>query len=155
MARALSVMTGCRLAVVPLESVLTCIVNWVKYMRSSVVSMITLLFLTKCNPLNGLLISSLRQSVHRKYYLQFQNLVELLIMVFLTGHWLLVYENWEDRRFWEYYSGLFLLLYPRHSRHSRRLHWQMLQSPPGHLLLEYSQNLEAHRAFLAFVLGPL
>ena len=46
----------------------------------------------------ALLISSLRRSVQQKYYLQFQTLVWLLIMISLTGHWLLVFENWEGRR---------------------------------------------------------
>ena len=55
MVRASSVMTGCGLVVVSLEAVLTCIVKWEKCMRPCVVSMTTLLFLIKCNPIIGLL----------------------------------------------------------------------------------------------------
>ena len=53
MIRAASVMTGCGLVVVSLEAVLTCIVKWGKYMSPCVVSMTTLLFLIKCNPIIG------------------------------------------------------------------------------------------------------
>ena len=51
--RASSVMTGSGFVVVSLETVLTCIVKCGKCMRPSVVSMTTLLFLTKCNPITG------------------------------------------------------------------------------------------------------
>ena len=51
--RASSVMTGCGLVVVSLEAVLTCIVKWGKCMRPCVVSVTTLLFLIKCNPIIG------------------------------------------------------------------------------------------------------
>ena len=53
MVRASSVMTGCGLVVVSLEVVLTCIDKWGKCMSPFVVSMTTLLFLIKCNPING------------------------------------------------------------------------------------------------------
>ena len=53
MVRASSVMTGCGLVVVSLEFVLTCIVKWGKCMSPCVVSMTTLLFLIKCNPIIG------------------------------------------------------------------------------------------------------
>ena len=53
MVRASSVMTGCGLLIVSLEAVLTCIVKWGKCMSPCVVSMTTLLFLIKCNPLIG------------------------------------------------------------------------------------------------------
>ena len=53
MVRASSVMTGCGLVAVSLEAVLTCIVKWGKCMRPCVVSMSTLLFLIKCNPIIG------------------------------------------------------------------------------------------------------
>ena len=43
--------------------------------------------------------SSLGRSVQRRYYLQFQILVWLLIMVFLISLWLLVFENRECRLF--------------------------------------------------------
>ena len=46
-------MTGCDLVVVSLEAVLTCIVKWGKCMSPRVVSMTTLFFLTKCNPVIG------------------------------------------------------------------------------------------------------
>ena len=52
MVRAWSVMTGCGLVVISLEAVLTCIVKWGKCMRPCVMSMTTLLFLIKCNPIN-------------------------------------------------------------------------------------------------------
>ena len=51
--RASSVMTGCGLVVVSLETVLTCIVKWGKCMSQCVVSMTTLLFFRKCNPIIG------------------------------------------------------------------------------------------------------
>ena len=70
--RELSVMTGCVLVFVSLEAVLTCIVKWGKCMRPSVVSMTTLLFLIKCNPIIGLLIFQLQPSVQGKYCLQFR-----------------------------------------------------------------------------------
>ena len=93
-------MTGCGLVVVSLEPVLTCIVKWGKCMRPCVVSMTTLLLFMKCNPIIAiLLISAIRPSVQQMNYLQFQILVWLLLMVFLTGHWLLVFENWDGRRF--------------------------------------------------------
>ena len=53
MVRASSVMTGCGLVVVSLEVVLTCIVKWGKCMSPFVVSMTTMLFLIKCNPIIG------------------------------------------------------------------------------------------------------
>ena len=53
MVRASSVMTGCGFVVVSLEAVLTCIVKWGKCMSPCVVSMITLLFLIKCNSIIG------------------------------------------------------------------------------------------------------
>ena len=53
MFRASSVMTGCVLVVVSLEAVLTCIVRCGKCMSPCVVSMTTLLFLIKCNPIIG------------------------------------------------------------------------------------------------------
>ena len=53
MVRASSVMTGCGFVVVSLEAVLACIVKWGKCMRPCVVSMTTLLFLIKCNPIFG------------------------------------------------------------------------------------------------------
>ena len=51
--RASSLMTGCGLVFFSLEAVLICIVNWGKNMRPCVVSMTTLLFLIKCNPITG------------------------------------------------------------------------------------------------------
>ena len=48
-----SVMTGCGFVVVSLEAVLICIVNCGKCMRPCAVSMTTLLFLIKCNPIIG------------------------------------------------------------------------------------------------------
>ena len=51
--KASSVMTGCGLAVVLLEVVLTCIVEWGKCMSPCVVSMTILLFLINCNPIIG------------------------------------------------------------------------------------------------------
>ena len=53
MVRDSSVMTVCGLVVVSLEAVLTCIVKWGKCIRPCVVSMTTLLFLIKCNPIIG------------------------------------------------------------------------------------------------------
>ena len=53
MLRASSVMTDCGLVVVSLEVVLTCIVKWGKCLSPCVVSMTTLLFLLKCNPIIG------------------------------------------------------------------------------------------------------
>ena len=53
MLRASSVMTGCGFVVVSLEVVLTCIVKFRKCMKPCVVSMTTLLFLIKCNPIIG------------------------------------------------------------------------------------------------------
>ena len=53
MVRASSVMTGYGFVVVSLEAVLACIVKWGKCMRPCVVSMSTLLFLIKCNPIIG------------------------------------------------------------------------------------------------------
>ena len=53
MVRASSMMTGCGLVVVSLEAVLTCIVKRGKCMSPCVVSMTTLLFLIKCNPIIG------------------------------------------------------------------------------------------------------
>ena len=53
MVRSSSMMTGCGLVVVSLEAVLNCIVKWGKCMRQCVVSMTTLLFLIKCNPVTG------------------------------------------------------------------------------------------------------
>ena len=53
MVRSSSMMTGCGLVVVSLEAVLTSMVKWGKGMRPCVVSMTTLLFLIKCNPIIG------------------------------------------------------------------------------------------------------
>ena len=99
MIMASSVMTGCGFVVVSLEAVLTCIVKWGKCMRPCIVSMTTLLFLIKCNPIIGPFNFFITTEVQQKYYLQFQVIVWLLIMVFLTGRWLLVFEIWEGRRF--------------------------------------------------------
>ena len=51
--KASSVMTHCGFVVVSLEVVLICIVKWGKCMRPCVVSMTTLLFIIKCNPIVG------------------------------------------------------------------------------------------------------
>ena len=51
--RASSVMTGCGFVSVSLEAVLTCIVKCEMCMRPCVVSITTLLFLIKCNPIIG------------------------------------------------------------------------------------------------------
>ena len=53
MVRDSSVTTGCGLVIVSLEAVLTCIVKWGKCMSPCVVSMTTLLFVIKCNPIIG------------------------------------------------------------------------------------------------------
>ena len=53
MVKALSVMTDCGLMVVSLEAVLACIVKREKRMSPCVVSMTTLLFLIKCDPIIG------------------------------------------------------------------------------------------------------
>ena len=53
MVRVSSVMTGCGFVVVSLEAVLICIVKCGKCMRPCAVSMCTLLFLIKCNPITG------------------------------------------------------------------------------------------------------
>ena len=51
--RSSSMMFGCGLVVDSLEAVLTCIVKWGKCRRPCVVSMTTLLFPIKCNPIIG------------------------------------------------------------------------------------------------------
>ena len=51
--KASSVMSGCGFEVVSLEAVLTCSVKCRKCLRPCVVSMTTLLFLMKCNPIIG------------------------------------------------------------------------------------------------------
>ena len=53
MVKASSVMTGCGFVVVSFEAVLICIVKCGKCMKPCVVSMTTLLFLIKCNPIIG------------------------------------------------------------------------------------------------------
>ena len=53
MVRASSDITSCGFVVVSLEVVSTIIDKWVKCMRPCVVSMTTLLFLIKCNPIIG------------------------------------------------------------------------------------------------------
>ena len=70
-----SAMTGCRLVVVSLEAVFTCIVKWGKCMRPCVVSMTTLLFLIKCNPIIGLVNFFITTKCSAKELLQFQILV--------------------------------------------------------------------------------
>ena len=57
------------------------------------------------------LIFSLQRSVRQKIYLQFFQLsVWLLIMVFLTGHWLLLFEKWGRSSIFRLLLGAFCLI---------------------------------------------
>ena len=96
--RASSMMTGCGLVVVSLEAVLTCIVKCGKCTRLCVVSMTTLLFLIKCNPVIGAVNFFITTKCSAKVLSPISNFVWLLIVVFLTDHWLLVFDIWEGRR---------------------------------------------------------
>ena len=64
--RASSVMTGWGFVVVSFEAFLTGIVKCGKCMRPSVVSLITQLFLIKCNPITGLLFITMKCSAKIK-----------------------------------------------------------------------------------------
>ena len=99
MVRSSSKMIGCGLVVVSLEAALTCLVKWGKCMRPCVVSITTLLFLIKCNPIFGPVSFFITTKCSAKELYQFQILAWLLIMVSLTGPWLLVFENWAVRQF--------------------------------------------------------
>ena len=98
MVRALSVMTSCSLVVFSLEAVLTCIVKWGKCISPCVVSMTTLLFLIKCNPNIGPVNFFITTKCSAEELSPFSNFSGAVDNCF-CGHCLLVFENWEGRRF--------------------------------------------------------
>ena len=69
--RASSAMTGWGFAVVSHEAVLTCIIRCGKRVRPCVVSMTTLLFLIKCNPIIGPVKFVFTTECSAKKFLQF------------------------------------------------------------------------------------
>ena len=72
--RASSVIAGWGFVVVPLEAVSTCIIKCAKYMRPCVVSMTTLLFLMKCNPIIGPVIFFIKTNCSTNTLSPFSNL---------------------------------------------------------------------------------
>ena len=104
--RMLSVGIGWSFAIVSTEAVLTCIVKCGKCMRPCVVSMTTLFSPIKRKPMIGLSLSLLRRNVQQMCCFQNQKQLCLLLMVSLTGHSQLVFENRKRLWFWGCYSGL-------------------------------------------------
>ena len=84
-AKASSVMTGWGFVVVPVEAVLTCNVNCGNYMRPCVVSMKTMLFLIKCNPIIGPVNSFITTKCLANIFSTTSN----LIVAFVDG-----FSNW-------------------------------------------------------------
>ena len=68
-------------------------------MMSCVVSMTTLLFLIKCNPMIGTVSFFITTKFSAKTLSPISNLTVAVSNGFLNGHLLLVFENWEGRRF--------------------------------------------------------
>ena len=99
MVRASSVMTVCGFVVVSLEAVLTCIVKWGKFMRPCVVSMTTLLFLIKCNAIIGPVNFFVTTKCLAKKLSPISKFSVAGDNGFSNWRWLLVFENWEGRRF--------------------------------------------------------
>ena len=95
--RASSVVTGCGLVVVSLEAVFTCIFKWGKSMRPCVLSMTTLLFLIKCNPIIGPVNFFITTKCSAKVLSPISNFSVAVDNG--LSNWLLVFENWEGRRF--------------------------------------------------------
>ena len=85
--------------VVSIEAVLTCIVEWGKCMRPCIASRSTLLFPIKCNPIIGPVNFFITTKCSTNTLSRLSNLSVVVANGFLTGHWLLVSENWEDSRF--------------------------------------------------------
>ena len=125
MVRASSVMTGCGLVVVSLETVLTCIVTWGKCKRPCVVSMTTLLFLIKCDPISGPVSFFITTKCSAEVLSPISNFSEAVYNGF--SNWPLATCIWK-------LGGS-----------------QMLLSPPERLPSDYFQSPEARRAFLASV----
>ena len=118
---------------------LTCIVKRGKCLRPCVVSMTTLLFLIKCNPNIGPFSFFITTKCSANELSLISILVWLLMMVSLTGPWLLVFENWEDHRFWECYSGLSVWWFPSHPG---QLRWQIHQSIYRQIILKIQRHVE-------------
>ena len=144
-----SVMTDWGLVVVSLEAVLSWSVKCGKCMRPFVMSMTTLSFLIKCHPFNGSVNFFITTKISAKILCPISNLSVLVVNGF--SNWPLATCIWNFGGS----STLRMFFGALSPSHSGRLHWQMLPSPPRHLPLDYSQNLEVHRPFLIFVSGLL
>ena len=144
--RVSSMMTNWGFAVVSLDEVLTCIVKCGKYMRPFVVSMTTLLFLIKCNPINGHVGFFITTKCSRKILSPFSNFSAAVANDFSS--WPLAPCIWKlGGSLFLSYLELSVLMCPSHSGW---LHWRWLLSLPRYLLLGYSRNLEAQAVFLVF-----
>ena len=84
--RASSVMTGCGFVVLSIQAVSTCIVKCVKCMRPCVVSMTTLFFLIKCNPIIAFVNLLKRMKWSAKILSPIPNLSVVVANGILTGH---------------------------------------------------------------------
>ena len=154
MVRASSVLIGCSFVVVSLEAVLTCIVMCGKCMSPCVVSMTTLLFLIKCNPIIGPVYFFITTKCLAKVIYPISNFSVAVDHCF--SNWPLATHIWKSGRssILRILFGAFSFIMSKSFR-AIALTKQMLPSPPGHLPLDFSQNREACRAFLAFVSGLL
>ena len=132
MVRVSSVMTGCGLVVVSLEVALTYIIKWGKCMSPCVVSMTTLLFLMKCNPIIGPVIFFITTKCSANELSPISNFSLAVDDGF--SNWPLATCIWKlgGSSIWECFWGLSVWLFPSHPW---QLHWQMLLSPPEHLRL--------------------
>ena len=145
--RASPVMTGWGFAVVSLEAVSTCIVKCGKCMRPCVVSMTTLLFPKKCNSNFGPIIFLITTNCSANMLSPIAK-----IGVFVATR----FSNWPFATCFlkigrvvdfQKITRDFLFSCVQLILGNCTVHWHSLLSLPRHLLLGYSRNPEARRAF--------
>ena len=121
------------------EAVLTCIVNWGKCMRPCVVSMATLLFLIKCNPIIGPVNFFITTKCSAKVLSPISNLSVAVANGFSIANWPLAtcIRKLGGSSILRIFFGAFVLMCPRHPG---QLNLQTLLSPTEHLPLDCSQN---------------
>ena len=152
MVRASSVMAGCGFVVVSLEAVLICGVKCGKFRRPSVVSMTTLLFLIKCNPITGPVNFFIMTKCSAKVLSPISN----LSVVVDNG-----FSNWPlATRIWKLgWSSSLRIIFGAFCFSVSKSSWAIAltnadESTRASTVRLFSKS-EAHRAFLAFVSGLL
>ena len=145
--RASPVRTDWCFVAVPLEAVITCIVVCGKCMRPWLLSITTLLFIIKCNPIVEPIIFFIRTNCSANMIPALSILNVAVANTF--SNWPFAWCVWKTRgssilrRLFGVFCSIVSNSFP--------LTWHRLFSLRRRLLLGYSQNPEARGAFLVFV----